>query len=198
MKKCDIEVPENLRANFANFPPVFRNILVTKNDFGDLMKTYAEEEGIMSQPRKMLISSFTLQNGALITPLLLFYLQLELVVTKIRRFVEYTPRKRFNSFLQAAVDLRRKGDENPNSSVVAETMKLEANSSYGNQIMDRSRHTVTKYVSDEKTHSAITIKLFKKLDHMNNSLFEVELTKAEIEHREPIIVGFFIPQYAKM
>ena len=36
------------------------------------MKTYAEEEGIMSQPRKMSISSFTLQNGTLITPLLFF------------------------------------------------------------------------------------------------------------------------------
>ena len=46
------------------------------------MKKYAEEGGIMSQPRKMLISSFTLQNGTLITPLLLFYLQLGLVVTK--------------------------------------------------------------------------------------------------------------------
>ena len=41
-------------------------------------------------------------------------------------------------------------------------------------------------------------KLFKKLDHVNNSLYEVELAKAQIEHREPIIVGFFILQYAKL
>ena len=81
--QCDIEVPENLRVNFANFPPIFKNTLVSKNDIGDLMKTYAEEKGIMSQPRKMLISSFTLQNGTLITPLLLFYLKLGLVCTKI-------------------------------------------------------------------------------------------------------------------
>ena len=53
--QCDIEVPENLRENFANFSPVLKNILVSKNDIGDLVKTYAEEEGIMSQPRKMLI-----------------------------------------------------------------------------------------------------------------------------------------------
>ena len=168
------------------------------NDIGDLMKTYAEEEGIMSQPRKMLISSFTLQNGTLITPLLLFYLQLGLVVTKIHRFVEYTPRKCFNSFVQAAVDARRKSDENPNSSVVAETMKLLDNSSYGYRIMDRSWHTVTKYLSDEKTHSAFNSKLFKRLDHMNNSLYEFELAKAEIEHKKPIIVGFFILQHAKL
>ena len=152
----------------------------------------------MSQPRKMLISSFTLQNGALITPLLLFYLQLGLVVTKTHCFVEYTQRKCFNSFVQSAVDARRKIDESPNSSVVAETMKLLANSSYGYQIMDRSGHTVTKYLSDEKTHAAIISKLFRRLDQMNNSLYEVELIKAQIEHKEPIFVGFFILLYAKL
>ena len=134
------------------------------------MKNYAEEERLLSQTRKMLISSFTLQNGTLITPLLLFYLQLGLVCTKIHRFVVYTPKKCFNRFVQAAVDLRRKGDENPKSSVVAETMKLVANSPCGYQIMDRSRHTVTKYLADGKTHAAIKSKLFKKLDHLNNSL----------------------------
>ena len=128
----------------------------------------------------MLISSFTLQNGTLITPLLLFYLQLGLVVTKTHRCVEYTPKKCFNSFVQAAVNARRKGDKNPNSSVVAETMKLLGNSSYGYQIMDPSRHNVTKYLTDEKTHAANNSKLFRKLDHVNNSLYEVELTKAQI------------------
>ena len=162
------------------------------------MKMYAEEEGIMSQPRKMLISSFTLQNGTLITPLLLFYLQLGLLVTKIYRFVEYFAKKCFNGFVQAAVDAGRQGDWNPNSSVVAETMKLLANSSYGYQIMERIWQTVTKYLTDEKTHAAIKSKLFKKLDHVNNSLYEVELAKAQIEHKQPIIVGFFILQYAKL
>ena len=196
--QCDIEIPENLRANFTNFPPIFKNTLVSKNDIGDLMRTYAEEGGIMSQPRKMLISSFTLKNGTLITPLLLFYLQLCFVCTKIHRFVEYTPKKCFNSFVQSGVDARKQGDENPNLTFVAETMKLLANSSYGYKIMDRSRHAVTKYLSDEKTHAVINSKLFKKLDHVNNSLYEVELAKAQIEHRKPIIVGFYILQYAKL
>ena len=77
-------------------------------------------------------------------------------------------------------------------------MKILANSSCDYQIMDRSRHTVTKYLSGEKTHAANNSKLFKKLEHMNNSLYEVELTKAQIEHRKPIIVGFFLLQYAKL
>ena len=64
--------------------------------------------------------------------------------------------------------------------------------------MDRSRHTETKYLNDEKTHAALNGKLFKKLDLVNNSLYEVELVKGQIEHKEPIIVGFFILQYRKL
>ena len=100
--------------------------------------------------------------------------------------------------MQSAVNARREGDANSNSSVVTETMKLLANSSYGSQIMDRSRHTVTKHFNDKKTHGAINRKIFKRLDHINDQLYEVELAKAEIEHRETIIVGFFILQYAKL
>ena len=162
------------------------------------MEEYAEKEGIMSQPRRMLISSFHLKNGTIITPLLLYYLHLGLECTKIHRFVQYTPKKCFSSFVQSAVNARRQGDENSNSSVVAETRKFLANSSYGYQIMDRSRHTVTKYLNDENTHSAINNKLFKRPNFITDQLYEVERVKSEIEHREPIIVGFFILQYAKL
>ena len=99
--------------------------------------------------------------------------------------------------MQSPVDARSQSEENPNSSVVAETMKLLANSSYGYQIMERSQHTLTKNLKDEKTDAAFNSERFKNLDHENNSLYEVEFAKAQIELEEPIFVGFFILQYAK-
>ena len=196
--QCDIEVPEHLRSYFSNFTPIFKTIVVTKEDISTLIREYAEKENIMSEPKRMLISSFHLTNGTIITPLLLFYLKLGIVCKKIHRFVHYTPRKCFNSFVQSAVNARRQGNENQNSSVVAETMKLLANSSYGYQIMDCNRHTVTKYLTDGKTHSAIISKMFKRLNHITEQMYEVELVKSEFEHREPIIQGLFILQYAKL
>ena len=196
--QCDLNVPEHLKAYFPSFPPIFKNTVVSRNDIGYLMKEYAEKEGIMSQPKRMLLSSFHLKNETIINPLLLYYLHLGLECTKIHQCVQYTPQKCFNSFVQSAVKIRRQEYENPNSSVVAETMKLLANSSYGYQIMDRSGHTVTKYLNDEKTHSGIIIKFFKQLNFITDRLYEVELFKSEIEHREPIIVGFFILQYARL
>ena len=64
--------------------------------------------------------------------------------------------------------------------------------------MDRSLHRVTNYLTDEKTYSAINSKTFKRFNHITDQLYEVELVKTEIEHREPIVVGFFILQYAKL
>ena len=148
--QCDIEVPKNLRDYFSNFPLMIKNTAVSRDDIGNLMKQYAKKENTIVQPRRMRITSFVLTNGTIITPSLLFILKLRIVCKKIHRFVQYTPRKRFNNFVQSAVDARRQRDENPNSSVVAETMKILANSSYGYQIMDRSQHTVTNYPTDEK------------------------------------------------
>ena len=196
--QCDIELPEHLREYFSNFPPIFKNTVVSRDDIDNLMKQYAEKENIRVQPRRMLITSFIPTNGTIIIPLLLFYFKLCLVCKKIHRFFQYTPGESFDKFVQSAVDARRQGDENPNSSVVVETMKLLANSSYGYQIMDRSRYTVTKYLTDEKTHSAINSKMFKWLNHITDQLYEVYLVKSKIEHKKPIIVGFFILQYAKL
>ena len=77
-------------------------------------------------------------------------------------------------------------------------MKLLANSSYGYQILDLSQHTVTKYLSDEKTYAANNSKMFRTLDYVRNSLYEIKLAKAQIEHKKPIIVLFFSFQCAKL
>ena len=94
------------------------------------MKNYAIEAEIPKHPQGMLISSFNLENGTVITPLSNFYLELGLQCTKIYRFVQYTPQTILNNFVQSVVDARKKGDKNLLSRFVAETMKLLGNSSY--------------------------------------------------------------------
>ena len=179
--QCDIEVPDKLKPFFANFPPLLKITLVDRKDIGKLMKQHAEE-GLMSQPQNMLISSFTLQNGTLITPLLLFYLEMGLVCTKTYRFVEYTPKKCCKNFVQSAVDGRRQGDENPNSSLVTKTMKLLAKSYHRYQILNRSRHTVTKYLNDDKKRCAINSKFFCDIDKFEELEMDTDpLYLAEIE-----------------
>ena len=106
--------------------------------------------------------------------------------------------KCFNDFLESAVDVRRQGEENPNSSVVAETMKLLPNSCCGYQNMDWSRRFDTKYLNVDMTLAFINNKLLEGLAHINDQLYEIELEKSEFEHKEPIILGFMIAQNTKL
>ena len=40
--------------------------------------------------------------------------------------------------------------------------------------------------------------MFKHLNNVSKTIYEVELAKSKIEHREPIMVGFIKLQYAKL
>ena len=106
--QCDIKVTKNLRETFANFAPIFKNINVDRDNIRPFMKSYAEKERLLTQPRRMLISSYFLDNGTTIPPLLLFYLDLGLVGKKNYRSVKDTPMKFFNSFVQSAVNATKK------------------------------------------------------------------------------------------
>ena len=139
--QCDIEVPEKFRETSANFAFNFKNNVVARDDICPFLEKYAEKEGLLTQPRRMLTSSHLLKNGTAITPLLPFYVDAGLVFKKNYRFVQYTPMKSFNIFVQSAVNSRKAGDENPISSVVAETIKLLAIHFYGYRIMDRIRQS---------------------------------------------------------
>ena len=139
----------------------------------------------------MLISSFKLDRGPIFTPLLLFYLEKGVILRDVFWFLQYTPHRCFQSFVQNVVDARREGDRNKESTVVAETMKLIGNSSYGYQIMDRSRHRNTKYVKGPQVDKFINNRFFKTMNELPEEIYEVEMSKSRIERKEPIIVGFF-------
>ena len=94
--QCDLEVTDGLKYKFSKFPPIFKNFNVSRADIGEYMREYAIEYNLLKPPQRMLISSFKLENGSIITPLLNIYLSLGLKCSKIYR---YTPKKWFNNFV---------------------------------------------------------------------------------------------------
>ena len=58
--------------------------------------------------------------------------------------------------------------------------------------------TLTKHLSDEKTHANINGKLFKKLNNVNHALNGVEHAKLHIQRNKPSIVVFLPIQNAKL
>ena len=87
-------------------------------------------------------------------PLIGFHMELWTPEQKRYQFAEHAPVKCFNDFVQSAVHARRQGDKNPNSNVVAETIKMFASSSHGYHNMELSRHSEREHLNGEKTYSA--------------------------------------------
>ena len=54
-------------------PPIFKNTEVGRNDIGEYLKKYAIESEMLKHPQRILISSFKLENGTVITPVHIFY-----------------------------------------------------------------------------------------------------------------------------
>ena len=76
-------------------------------------------------------------------------------------------------------------------------MKLIRNSSYGYQIIDRSRHTSTKYVKGFQVDELINNRFFKSLNELPGQIFELGRSKTRVEHKEPIFVGLFYSQLSQ-
>ena len=188
-------------SQFGYFPAIFENNSASKNDIGDSMKTYAGKKRKNVSTSKNanfkfhLTKRYTDQSSAFLFFSIVKWVSLE---EKQNRFIEPTLRTWFNSFVQSVVYSCRQKDKSCSSSVVADTRMLLAESYYGSQIMDCGRHTTTKCLSDQKTHVVDISQMFKKLNHGNNEFYDDGLAKTETEHKEPIVITFFILQYAKL
>ena len=109
MIECDIRVPSELRAHFAEMQPIFKNATVTRDDIGPFMREYAEENDIMSTPRRMLVGSYHGKKILLSTPLLQWYLAHGLVVDHVYQIVEYHRKACFRQFGESVSTARRAG-----------------------------------------------------------------------------------------
>ncbi|XP_078701249.1 uncharacterized protein LOC144927591 [Branchiostoma floridae x Branchiostoma belcheri] len=198
--ECDIEVPADRKSHFSEMPPIFKNVDISIDDIGDYMKAYAEEHNLMSKPRRSLIGSMFGQKILLATPLLNWYLNHGLQVTRIYQVMEYRPKPSFKSFGDAVSDARRKGDEDKSKKIIADTMKLIGNSGYGKTVTNKEKQTDVEYCEDVVTATRrINTSRFRHLVVVNDEdFFEIESAKRKIKFDLPLQIGFFVYQYAKL
>ena len=195
--ECDIHVPDPLKAHFSEMPPVFKNTEISREDIGPFMKAFAEDNNIMPKPRRSLIGSFFATKIMLATPLLKWYLAHGLEVPKIYQVVEYTPKRCFEPFGNAVSNARRAGDRDPDQAIIADTMKLVGNSSYGKTITNQERHRNVEYCSEMKASQLVNESYFRGLVSIDANTYEVEKCKKTIKLNLPSTIGFFVYQNAK-
>ena len=94
--ECEIYVPEHLREQFSEMCPIFKNTESSRGNIGEFMhmESYAEENDIMTRPSS-LIGGMKGEKILLATPLLEWYLEHGLEVTRVYQVIEYTPKPCF-------------------------------------------------------------------------------------------------------
>ena len=194
----DIHVPEHLREHFSEMCPIFKNTEISRDDIGEFMKAYAEENDIMKRPTRSLIGSMIGEKILLATPLLKWYLEHGLEVTRVYQVIEYTPKPCFKPFGDAVSNARRAGDADPSKAIIADTMKLVGNSSYGKTITNKERHRQVKFCDDDEVPNLINSPFFRELNPIDDDTYEVQSSKKKIKLDLPLQVGFFVYQYAKL
>ena len=197
MVKCDVRVPDNLRETYAKFPPIFKNTDVSRNDIGPHMRKIAEEEGLLTRPRRMLISSFFSEQKLIATPLLRWYIEKGFEVTNIEEVIQYAPERCFQDFVEMVTKARQLGDVEERFKNVAQAFKLLGNSAYGRLLMNRIEHMRIKYRSDYDVAACFRSGRFCAAQALRYGDYEVKLKPNSITHDIPVHVGFFVLNYAK-
>ena len=122
--EVDLHVPDHLKSYFSEMTPIFKHGTVNFENIGQHMQTFVNESGTIFKKRYYLIGSMFATKILLITPLLQWYIDHGIVVSKIHQLIQFSPKKCFEQFAESVSDDRRAGDLNPNLKVIADTSKL--------------------------------------------------------------------------
>ena len=81
---------------------------------------------------------------------------------------------------------------------MAETRKLDGNSSYGKTVTNKERHTDVIYCQEHQVSRYLVDPSFRRCNQLSAKTFEVEMSKKTIHLDLPMHIGCFVYQYAKL
>ena len=149
--QVDIEVPEQLREHFSEFSPLFVISEVPEGQIPQHMQDYKINTGRKKiKNNKKLLGVMKAEKILLYSPLLKWYLNHGLQVTKIHRYISYTSGRPFKWFPEEVSSARRAADQDKNKKQLGDTAKLKGNSFYGKMIENLEKHMNTKFTTNEK------------------------------------------------
>ena len=140
----DLATSDGLKERFHDLPLIFKHAEISMQDLSKHMKQYYQDNNITKVKRKLLISSYYGREILVITPLLRWYMQQGLVITKVYMTLEWEPRWCFEFLRKAMADSRHEADRDLNLKVMGDAAKLLANSVSGKTITNKAHCLNTK------------------------------------------------------
>ena len=198
--QVDIEVPEQLLDKFSEFSPLFILSEVPENQIPQHMRDYKINTGRKKiKNNKKLLGVMKAEKILLYSPLLKWYLNHGLQVTKVHKYISYTPGRPFKWFPEEVSSARRAADNDKNKKQLGDTAKLKGNSFYGKMIENLEKHMSTKFLTDENLIDKIfRSPYFDDLEEISNGAFEVSQRKRRVTITRPYQCGIAVYQLAKL
>ena len=198
--EVDIEVPEQKRKRFSEFCPLFILDEVPEEQIPQHMKDYQINTGRKKiKNNKKLLGVMKAEKILIYSPLLKWYLNHGMQVTKIDRYISYISGRPFKWFPEEVSSARRDADNDKNKKQLGDTAKLKGNSFYGEMIENLEKHISTKFTTDEKLIDEIfRSPFFEDLEEINEGVFEVRQRKRKVTITRPYQCGIAVYQLAKL
>jgi hypothetical protein len=163
------------------------------------MQEQVEECHLSKLPRRFLVGGLKAKRITLATQLIKWYMEHGLEVFNLREIVEFTPRQCFRSFVQCISDARRNRDSDPWKLVLGENSKLIGNSAFGGSLINKDNHRQVTYVKGKENLMREANKSnFVKAIELEDKIFEIHKRYNSVTLNTPMLVGYFILQYAKL
>ena len=198
--QVDIEVPEQLLDKFSEFSPLFILSEVPEDQIPQHMEDYKINTGRKKiKNNKKLLGVMKAEKILLYSPLLKWYLNHGLQVTKIHNYISYTSGRPFKWFPEEVSGARRAADQDKNKRQLGDTAKLKGNSFYGKMIENLEKHMNTKFTTDENLIDKIfRSPCFDDLEEISEGTFEVRQRKRQVTITRPYQCGIAVYQLAKL
>ena len=197
--KVNIHVPEHLYEKFQEMPPFFVVEEISEESIPESMKAYRKQTGRKKvYGNKKLLGVMRTVKILLFTPMLKWYLAHGLEVSAVHQIIEYEVDKPFEWFPEEVADARRDVDEDESKQILGDTAKLKGNSFYGKMIEDKSRHTNTRFTSDEnEVDKGLRSTFFTDLEEIGGA-YEISELKRSVKVDRPFQCGIAVYQLAKL
>lgn len=184
---------------FEEMCPLFCTTEVDFDCIGEHMQRHAEKYGLSTKPRTLLVGGMKAECLLVSSPLLKWYLEHGLLVTKIYQVTEFSKQSYFKNFVDKVTDDRREGDVDKSQELKSALSKLVGVSAFGGTIINQEKFQKTKYVEGfKKACFAVNNPRFRQLTELGDDIFESEFSNVNIVINSPVYLGYMILQYAKL
>ena len=134
----------------------------------------------------------------LYVPLLKWYLEHGLEITKVYLTINYEPEVVFDRFVEKVTEERRKGDVDKNKALLADMFKLLGNSGYGKFIENLEDQTNISYAKNKKVVDRTLRSVFFSDLNAIGQAYELKSRKQRVTIDRPFHAGIAVYQLAKL